>query len=616
MKLTTLFRLIFLLLSVTCYSKTYYVSNTGNDSNSGTSSKQAWKTLDKINNYQFTPGDSILLRRGDKWFGSLNPQSGVEGKYIYYGAYGEGEKPVLHMSIEVSGWAQDGKNIWRNTGQGVYGNELLEDPSFDHKLANWNLRNSNGADSKILRDEKVFYSSPAGMSINCSNSGKAGTDIQVSLSNMMNLESGKTYEFSFYAKSSKPFAIEDLRFPEGTIGPISFDTKWAKYRVQFSPKRNVERANFVFSIGQRFPAGGTLCIDNVSLKEFDYVHLVDIAFLKFNLIDSIGVKCWYTTDLDKPGEFCFDTRDQSIKLYNEGNPDTCYSDIKCIMTKHIINESNKSYVMYENLALTMGGAHGIGGDNTLHIIIRNCDFSYIGGGRQSRTVRYGNAIEFWAEAHDNLVEGCKLWEIYDAALTNQSNVLCKQENITYKNNIIWNSEYSFEFFNYNEKSVTRNIQFINNTCINAGYGLKASQRIYSAGRGRATGRHICIWSTPYNASDFIVKNNIFYNASEVPIYLPKGNLKPFTFDYNCWTQSSGNFANLETGKYTSGEFELYRKNTGEDKHSIFADPKLVDIMNNNFTLKPDSPCIGKGDPKLNTKEKVKTDIGALPYTKK
>ena len=56
--------------------------------------------------------------------------------------------------------------------------------------------------------------------------------------------------------------------------------------------------------------------------------------------------------------------------------------------------------------------HGIGRANMHHIVVRGCDFGFIGGGDQRRHgVRFGNGIEFWAAAHDNLVERCRLWEI-------------------------------------------------------------------------------------------------------------------------------------------------------------------------------------------------------------
>ena len=68
------------------------------------------------------------------------------------------------------------------------------------------------------------------------------------------------------------------------------------------------------------------------------------------------------------------------------------------------------------------------------------------------------------------MEDCRIWEIYDAALTNQGDGTNTQENITYRRNVIWNSEYSFEYWNRGSSSLTRNVVFEHNTCVDAGYG--------------------------------------------------------------------------------------------------------------------------------------------------
>ncbi|TDC82651.1 hypothetical protein E1193_11205 [Micromonospora sp. KC606] len=75
---------------------TYYVSAAGNDTNAGTSSGAAWRSLDKVNSTAFQPGDTILLRAGDRWVGQLWPKgSGVSGDPIVIDRYGEGAKPMV-----------------------------------------------------------------------------------------------------------------------------------------------------------------------------------------------------------------------------------------------------------------------------------------------------------------------------------------------------------------------------------------------------------------------------------------------------------------------------------------------------------------------------------------
>src|SRR5688500_6573423 len=48
---------------------TYYVSPTGNDSNAGTSSSKPWKTLQRVNAQNFSPGTSILFQGGKTFTG-------------------------------------------------------------------------------------------------------------------------------------------------------------------------------------------------------------------------------------------------------------------------------------------------------------------------------------------------------------------------------------------------------------------------------------------------------------------------------------------------------------------------------------------------------------------
>ena len=57
-----------LLLAFTssAFATTYYISATGNDGNSGTSTAQAWRTLERLDQVQYSlqPGDQVLLERG------------------------------------------------------------------------------------------------------------------------------------------------------------------------------------------------------------------------------------------------------------------------------------------------------------------------------------------------------------------------------------------------------------------------------------------------------------------------------------------------------------------------------------------------------------------------
>lgn len=81
----------------------YYVDVIkGNDTNSGRSPAQAWRSLEEIANRTFSPGDSILLRSGQTWHGRMVLRSsGSDGMPIVIASYGAGNRPVLDGKGQV-----------------------------------------------------------------------------------------------------------------------------------------------------------------------------------------------------------------------------------------------------------------------------------------------------------------------------------------------------------------------------------------------------------------------------------------------------------------------------------------------------------------------------------
>ncbi|WP_422657750.1 fibronectin type III domain-containing protein [Paenibacillus sp. EC2-1] len=79
----------------------YYVANSGSDTNDGLSPDQAFKTIDKLNTIEFMPGDHIYFKKGDIFKGAFKPKgSGVDGYPIIVASYGDenGNRPVLQPS--------------------------------------------------------------------------------------------------------------------------------------------------------------------------------------------------------------------------------------------------------------------------------------------------------------------------------------------------------------------------------------------------------------------------------------------------------------------------------------------------------------------------------------
>ncbi len=139
-----------LLLAHLAHSTDYYVSTSGNDSNNGTSTGSAWKTIWRVNQNAFTwqPGDRILFERGGMWRGEvLIGTSGSASQPITVGAYGTGAKPIIKGSTVVAGWSLYQGHIWRasvtegKVTQVYVGGQLMTPARYPN--TGW-LRNSQG----------------------------------------------------------------------------------------------------------------------------------------------------------------------------------------------------------------------------------------------------------------------------------------------------------------------------------------------------------------------------------------------------------------------------------------------------------------------------------------
>ncbi len=115
---------LFILLTLTTFFPTVYAQSTGttfyvdsrsgNDTNSGTSESQPWKSLEKVKAQTYKPGDTILLKKGSVWNSTLSIQSsGIQGSPITISSYGLGDKPRIDVSKKgVFSWTQHSANIW------------------------------------------------------------------------------------------------------------------------------------------------------------------------------------------------------------------------------------------------------------------------------------------------------------------------------------------------------------------------------------------------------------------------------------------------------------------------------------------------------------------------
>ena len=245
--------------------------------------------------------------------------------------------------------------------------------------------------------------------------------------------------------------------------------------------------------------------------------------------------------VDKPEQlgskdlnFCWVEADKAVYMVSRRNPGKRFSSIELAEKQHVIVEGNGHDLVYDGLWLRYGAAHGIAGGNVYNIVVRNCDISWIGGSTLyyddgGRGVRYGNGIEFWGNASDILVENCRVWECWDAALTNQSNVVgAVQKNITYRGNEIWNSEYSYEYWQQGDGARTENIVFEDNICRDAGYGWGHTQR-WNPNAG-----HLMFYDTTAETEGFYIRGNRFERTKNCGIRLFNAWYPRWTMQDNVW----------------------------------------------------------------------------------
>ncbi|MBL7110771.1 MAG: right-handed parallel beta-helix repeat-containing protein [Bacteroidales bacterium] len=129
--ITILILACFAALLIGCNSNVheYYVSNSGDDAASGTSPGKAWKSIEKVNETTFKPGDKILFEGGESFTGALKfdiEDSGTPDNPVTVTSFGEGRATISSgsetglLAVNTSGMVVEELNF---IGAGVIDGE-------------------------------------------------------------------------------------------------------------------------------------------------------------------------------------------------------------------------------------------------------------------------------------------------------------------------------------------------------------------------------------------------------------------------------------------------------------------------------------------------------------
>ena len=607
------------------HATTYYVSETGNDEAAGTSPETAWKTLEKVSNegvlQTLKPGDQVLFQRGSHWHGQLVPASGEPGKPILYGAYGEGELPTIYGSVDAAnaeGWTQpDPENpcIWSFGEVKERGRKPM---NIDLRNG-WNLHCENGAQATLKTETAAKAETETAaengtaktrLTVTVRKSGTAtnhiqlwGTTLTPPLPKDMGLRVRARFLNADPNAHSNEVTMRELRISESAspwsnvaiAQPCVLTDQWQELEFRLVRNSSVLLAKHPLRLHWSFGTipEGTLEVELLGMDEIDlqreYALPIDVGNVIFDHGHSkaflandparkehtCGTKKWKPEDLRQPGDYFYDPALHRVLLFSTENPAKLCSSLELALRQNAVALRGTHDAIFENLAVAYAGAHGIGGSNVARLVIRNCDLYYIGGGHQftredGKPVRFGNAIEFWCNAHDCLVENNRIWEVYDAALTNQGRggegSPSIQHHITYRNNQIRNAEYSFEYWNH--AGVTHDIRFENNTCTDAGNVWSHTQR------PDKNGAHLMFYQNSAETTNFVVRGNRFFKSTEVCLRMDNDWRKGLKMEGNQYWQDGDHpvVRFLVRQYYRPTEFQKYQQETGLDQSSELKKP--------------------------------------------
>ena len=212
--------------------------------------------------------------------------------------------------------------------------------------------------------------------------------------------------------------------------------------------------------------------------------------------------------LKKDLQFHHSKEDKLIYLYSKADPNTRGNDCEIGFCEHCVSGDGNG-VTIDNLCFKYIGAHAIGYGDTDNLTVKNCEIGWIGGSLQpcARIVRFGNAVEIYGSCHNFTVEGCYIYQCYDAGITHQyfgnRPKFTEMCDVKYTNNLIERCTYAIEWVNSQKEDngIMKDIEISHNLLLYSGegWGIQRPYRHDSPFKG---------WQHTNKSENFIIYDNI------------------------------------------------------------------------------------------------------------
>ena len=402
---------------------TYYVdSDTGNDTNSG-SYQRPWKTISKVNEFPFGPGDKVLLKRGQvfrerlhikNWNSTYSQDTvGAGAGALVISAYGDGRRPEITALDKISSM-QTSIVIGGNTVRWHWYDEDLNSGFEEQKQGGWKAIASQG--NEVVRASGVSHGGTKSMRLSKAKPGEC------CLYTNVKLKPGMRYALSFWYQgmvgsvlnlrycdprsgkylsadpSADGGALETWRDSETVFQRVTVQSeRWTRHSIIVSYHPDMEEGVLSFELGDAQRATQVIYVDDVNFyprwtphpttKDLYGIHLPwDNAYHFFFLLDGeeISVRSQSTkadglydeNRLDE-GEYCVSVRTPSIFWLktSRGNPDYSGQLVEGSVRSNAATIENSRNVVLDNLIITGTSVGGTGAlslkDRAAHITAQN-----------------------------------------------------------------------------------------------------------------------------------------------------------------------------------------------------------------------------------------------------